>query len=229
MSSPDVEAKYASLMQEREVLKEEHGQLREKLSQASLAQAVEAEQEGQVLVLIDPARAPTFPVEPNRAMPIFLGAILGLFGAFGSASLADATDVRVRGTRDLEALLGMTPMAAIPYIDGGRRGQASHRHPSGHRTGRDCRVRCVADHDALALTRGRRKKDTMSLIEQAIAAAKARRVEPDRTGRYRELPSAEPVALPVDLDAEPPPPCRRRRRNRLLPSTKRRSISRQCE
>jgi capsular polysaccharide biosynthesis protein len=51
-------------------------------------------------------------------MLIFLGAILGLFGAFGSASLADATDVRVRGTRDLEALLGMTPMAAIPYIDG---------------------------------------------------------------------------------------------------------------
>jgi protein-tyrosine kinase len=46
----------------------------------------------------------------------------------------------------------------------------------------------------------------MSLIEQAIAAAKARRVEPDRTGRYRELPSAEPVALPVDLDAEPPMP-----------------------
>lgn len=46
----------------------------------------------------------------------------------------------------------------------------------------------------------------MSLIEQAIAAAKARRVEPDRTGRYRELPSAGPVALPVDLDAEPPMP-----------------------
>jgi len=45
----------------------------------------------------------------------------------------------------------------------------------------------------------------MSLIEQAIAAAKARRVEPDRTGRYRELPQAEPVALPVNLDAESPP------------------------
>ena len=45
----------------------------------------------------------------------------------------------------------------------------------------------------------------MSLIEQAIAAAKARRVEPDRTGRYRELPQAEPVALPAALDAESPP------------------------
>ena len=118
MSSPDVEAKYNSLMQEREVLKEEHSQLREKLSQASLAQAVEAEQEGQILTLIEPARAPTFPIEPNRAMLIFLGGILGLFGAFGSASLVDATDVRVRGTRDVEAILNMTPMAAIPYIDG---------------------------------------------------------------------------------------------------------------
>ena len=45
----------------------------------------------------------------------------------------------------------------------------------------------------------------MSLIEQAIAAAKARRVEPDRTGRYRELPQSEPAALPANLDAESTP------------------------
>ena len=116
-SSPEIEARYNSLMQEREVLKEEHRQLREKLSQASLSEVVEAEQKGQVLTLIDPARPPSFPVEPNRAMLIFLGAVLGLFGAFGSASLVDATDVRVRGTRDVEALLNLVPMAAIPYID----------------------------------------------------------------------------------------------------------------
>jgi uncharacterized protein involved in exopolysaccharide biosynthesis len=116
-SSPEVEATYNQLAQERNVLQEEHRKLRDKLSQASLAQVVESEQKGQILTLIDPAREPTSPVEPNRPMLLLLGTVLGLFAAFGSASLADAADVKVRGSRDVEALLNLTPMAAIPYID----------------------------------------------------------------------------------------------------------------
>ena len=47
----------------------------------------------------------------------------------------------------------------------------------------------------------------MSLIEKAIETAKARRIEPDRTGRYRGLPPTEPVGSQPEAQpaAEPAP------------------------
>jgi uncharacterized protein involved in exopolysaccharide biosynthesis len=115
--NPDLETKYAPLARERDLLQAQYTELREKYTAASLAESVESEDKGQILTVVEGARTPTAPVEPNRIMLLFLGFVIGLAAAFSTASLTDAMDSRVRGSRDIEMLLRMTPIAMIPFID----------------------------------------------------------------------------------------------------------------
>ncbi|MGH8249931.1 MAG: GumC family protein [Steroidobacteraceae bacterium] len=115
--NPELEAKYGPLARERDLLQEQYTDMREKYTQATLAESVESEDKGQILTLVEPARTPSLPIEPNRLMLIFLGFVLGLAAAFSTASLSDALDGSVRGSRDIETLLHMTPIALIPFID----------------------------------------------------------------------------------------------------------------
>jgi uncharacterized protein involved in exopolysaccharide biosynthesis len=115
--NPELESRYGPLARERDLLQEQYADLREKLTQASLAESVESEDKGQTLALVEPARTPTLPIEPNRPMLVFLGFVIGLAAAFSTASLRDAMDSTVRGSRDVEALLHMSPIAMIPFID----------------------------------------------------------------------------------------------------------------
>ncbi len=115
--NPQLDAKYAPLARERALLQEQYESLRERYTQATLAQSVETEDQGLVLRLAEPARAPTSPVEPNRPVLILLGFLLGIGAAFGIAWLADFLDTTVRGSRDIEAMLNAAPIAMIPIID----------------------------------------------------------------------------------------------------------------
>jgi uncharacterized protein involved in exopolysaccharide biosynthesis len=108
--NPELEAKYAPLARERDLLQAQYTDLREKYTAASLAESVESEDKGQILTLVEAARAPTSPIEPNRVMLVFLGLVLGLAAAFSTASLTDAMDTSVRGSRE-------APIAMIPFID----------------------------------------------------------------------------------------------------------------
>jgi uncharacterized protein involved in exopolysaccharide biosynthesis len=114
---PDMDAKYAPLVRERSLLQEQYDGLRERYTQATLAESVESQDEGQVLKFAEPARVPRSPIEPNRPILILLGVLLGLGAAFGAAHLAEFLDGGVRGSRDIEALLHMQPLAMIPFID----------------------------------------------------------------------------------------------------------------
>lgn len=115
--NPQLDAKYTPLARERTLLQEQYESLRQRYTQATLAQSVESEDQGLVLRLTEPARAPTSPVEPNRPVLVLLGLLLGLGVAFGVAWLADFLDSTVRGSRDIEALLNVSPIAMIPIID----------------------------------------------------------------------------------------------------------------
>jgi succinoglycan biosynthesis transport protein ExoP len=115
--NPQLDAKYAPLARERGLLQEQYESLRQRYTEATLAQSVESEDQGLVLRLAEPARAPTSPVEPNRPVLILLGFMLGIGVAFGIAWLADFLDTTVRGSRDIEALLNVAPIAMIPIID----------------------------------------------------------------------------------------------------------------
>jgi uncharacterized protein involved in exopolysaccharide biosynthesis len=114
---PQMDAKYAPLARERNLLQEQYENLRQRYTQATLAQSVETEDQGQVLRLAEPARAPTSPIEPNRPILVLLGFLLGIGVAFAAAWLADFVDTTVRGSRDIEAMFNAPPIAMIPVID----------------------------------------------------------------------------------------------------------------
>ncbi len=115
--NPELEAKFGPLARERDLLQHEYTELRNKYTQATLAESVESEDKGQVLTLLEPARTPTSPIEPNRPVLMLLGFLLGLGAGCGSAMLADMLDRTVRGSRDIESLLHQAPIAMIPFID----------------------------------------------------------------------------------------------------------------
>lgn len=129
---PEVDAKFAPLARERDLLQEQHESLRQRYTQALLAESVETGAKGQLLVFAEPARMPRAPVEPNRRMLLLLGMLLCVGAAFGSASLADLLNNSVRGSRDIEALLRQPPLAVVPYLHSPR--TFLHRHRSGATT-----------------------------------------------------------------------------------------------
>ena len=115
--NPQFEARYVPLARERQSLQDQYRDLREKYTQAALAESVETEERGQEFTVVEPARPPTLPVEPNRLVLTLLGFAVSLGAAFGSAYLADAMDATVRSSRDIEALLHTSAIAIIPFID----------------------------------------------------------------------------------------------------------------
>ena len=115
--NPELEAKFGPLARERDLLQRQYADLRDKYTQATLSESVETEDKGQVMTLIEPARAPIDPIEPNRKLLVLLGLLLGVGAAFGSAFLSDMLDGTIRGSRDIESLLHQAPIAMIPFID----------------------------------------------------------------------------------------------------------------
>jgi uncharacterized protein involved in exopolysaccharide biosynthesis len=114
--SPEAEREYTDLSREYEFLQTQFSEIRTKQSQATLAQKLEAGQRGERLTVVNPPRLPTTPVKPNRLMLGFLGLVLALAGALGTAALTEAMDKLVRGQKDVYALMGDAPLAIIPYI-----------------------------------------------------------------------------------------------------------------
>jgi polysaccharide biosynthesis transport protein len=114
--SAQAEKEYTELSRELGFLQTQFSDIRSKQNQAALAQKLEAGQSGERLTVVDPPRLPTDPVKPNRVMLFFLGFVLALAGALGTAAVTEAMDKMVRGQKDVQTLMGDAPLAIIPYI-----------------------------------------------------------------------------------------------------------------
>jgi succinoglycan biosynthesis transport protein ExoP len=116
LEAPTVEAEYNSLQRELQTEQDKFADLRQKLLESQLAQNLEAEQKGERFTLIEPPLQPQEPIKPNR-QAIFA---LGLLGAFASAIglmvLLELLDTRIRGRRQVVDLLGVPPLAIIPWV-----------------------------------------------------------------------------------------------------------------
>jgi len=113
---PAIEAEYGAMVREVEGERAKYAELRQKQMTAQLSQNLESEQKGERFTLIEPPVQPQKPIRPNRPAILAIGLMLALGGAVALVALLEALDNRVRGRREVMALLGVPPLAVIPWV-----------------------------------------------------------------------------------------------------------------
>lgn len=113
--SPQLEEQYTELVRDYTVMKTQYEQMRAQQATAEL-QAKAAGTAAETYVLINPARTPEDPVQPDRLALMFLAIVLAIAAGLGSAFLIDAGDPTIRGTADVIELAGVEPFAHVPTI-----------------------------------------------------------------------------------------------------------------
>ena len=115
LEAPQVEKDFLALKRDYDNAVRRYQDTQSKQMHADIAKQLESESKGERFVLIDPAALPEEPISPNRPAIVFLGLILALGSGFGFAVVADAISGTVRSAKGLEMLLGIAPLAVIPY------------------------------------------------------------------------------------------------------------------
>jgi succinoglycan biosynthesis transport protein ExoP len=123
-STPEVERAYATLNRDAVTARQVYDQLNGKRIDADIRAA--AIQIGTVdqFSLVSPPLLPKAPTKPPRIGIAVIGLIAATFLALMAALGASALDQSVRGSRDLVALLQVTPIAVVPVI---RNAEFAHR------------------------------------------------------------------------------------------------------
>jgi uncharacterized protein involved in exopolysaccharide biosynthesis len=114
--APGVERDYSALVRELEGARAKYQEVRQKHLEARVSSKLEVEQKGERFTLIDPPMVPERRHSPNLPLILSMGLLLALGTAVGVAALLDQLDPSVRHRRDLENLVTVPPLAAIPWI-----------------------------------------------------------------------------------------------------------------
>jgi len=91
--------------------------MKEKLTEAQLAQVMESERKGERFTLVEPPELPEKPLKPNRLAILIVGLVFALAGGVGMALISASVDTAVYGNSALATATGMRPLVAIPFIE----------------------------------------------------------------------------------------------------------------
>ncbi len=114
--SPKLEEQYRELVRDYEVIKSQYEQLRSQQAAAELKAKAAGSSAAESYVLINPARVPEDPVEPDRVSLMFLAIVLSIAAGVGTAFLLNVADTTVRGSADVAAVAGAPPFAHVPTL-----------------------------------------------------------------------------------------------------------------
>lgn len=115
--APAVERDYAGLSRELENNQLKYREVRQKQMEAQVSQNLEDERKGERFTLIEPPLQPEEPASPNRAAIIISGLVLALAAGVGAGFLLEQLDTSIRTRRDLEQLVGLPPLAVVPWFE----------------------------------------------------------------------------------------------------------------
>jgi uncharacterized protein involved in exopolysaccharide biosynthesis len=113
---PQIEREYSVLVRDRDNLMTKYREIRAKMSSARVAESLEKARKGERFSLIEPARLPLTPFSPNRRKIITMGVVGSVGIGLGTAIISEFRHKAVYGPRAVIALLGVPPLAVIPYI-----------------------------------------------------------------------------------------------------------------
>ncbi|MBS4052499.1 MAG: lipopolysaccharide biosynthesis protein [Methylomonas sp.] len=117
MQSPLVEKDYMDLVQELNNTNQRYQEVSSREMEAQISQQLEIEKKGERFTLIDPPQEPLEPVSPNRMAILFLGFVLAIAGGFGTVALAEMMDASIHSEKAIANILGVAPLATIPYLE----------------------------------------------------------------------------------------------------------------
>jgi uncharacterized protein involved in exopolysaccharide biosynthesis len=115
--APTVEREWLALNRGYSSLQDEYDQINRRISEAQMSETLESQNMGERFTILEAATLPTDPVEPNRSAIIFLGVVVALGLGVGLSAIVDGLDSSVRSGRDLEVILGVSPLITIPFVE----------------------------------------------------------------------------------------------------------------
>jgi succinoglycan biosynthesis transport protein ExoP len=110
------EPTYLDLHRTRDEAARKHEEITSRLLEAEVSKELEIQRKGERFSLIDPPDLPEKPEKPNRPVIVILGLILAIGGGVGSGALFEQLDRSVRGGEQLGKIVGLPPLAVIPYV-----------------------------------------------------------------------------------------------------------------
>ena len=125
-ASPAVEQQYKELTRNYQTALEGYNELLKHRDQAAMGRALNRQQQGELLRVLDPPSLPTTPSFPK--MPVFGGggAAIGLAAGLGILYLVAALDTSMHTERDVETCLQLPVLALVPNVAPAGR---AHQHP----------------------------------------------------------------------------------------------------
>ena len=116
MSMPEVERQYSELSRGYDQLVEQYAEVDRNMRESEIALTLESESRGEHFTVLDSPTLAGSPSSPNRPAILLLAIVLAFAIGAGGLGIAEVADTKVRGARDVEALLEMPPLAIVPNI-----------------------------------------------------------------------------------------------------------------
>jgi len=114
--APEVERRYLELTRDLDIARRQYEDTMSRRMAVDRAGALEASDLAERYVLTRAPSMPYKPAFPNRPLIIIIGLFLGVTLGMAAGILAEAFDDSIRSTRDMRAIIGAPPIAAIPLI-----------------------------------------------------------------------------------------------------------------
>ena len=117
LKSSDVERDLGALQRRLQSTADSYQNARERLSVATMGQALETQSKGERFELVEPPDLPLLPSSPNRPVLLALLILLVLAAGLGWPQVAESMDEGIHGARAIERVQGAPPIAEIPLIE----------------------------------------------------------------------------------------------------------------
>ena len=116
-NTPIRELSLGALNREFANMNETYQVLLKKNAEAQQAENLERRQKGEQFRIVDPARVPEEPYQPNIPKVLLIGLVLGLGAGLGLTFVREQMDRSFRDAEDLEVTLGLRVLANIPKAE----------------------------------------------------------------------------------------------------------------
>jgi polysaccharide chain length determinant protein (PEP-CTERM system associated) len=116
--TPDVEAEFADLNRDYQVMQKNYQTLMEKQDASGMAAELERRDQSEQFRVLDPASMPTSPYSPNMLLINGGGIVVALVLGLALALLIEIKDVAIRDAGDIEKYLNVPLISSIPALSG---------------------------------------------------------------------------------------------------------------